>query len=56
MTPDEVHQYNRDHAVGGISYEAVVKDDTLIAIRTWLEKWLSVAYEMGFNNAKKGEL
>ena len=56
MTPEEKHEYNKRHAVAGISYPAVASPDAAVAFREWIEKWLSVAYEMGFNNAKKGEL
>ena len=56
MTPEEMHDYNKSHAIGPISYEAVCKDDFIIQMRTWIEKWLDIAYEAGFNNAKKGEL
>lgn len=56
MTPEEEHNYNKSHAIGHISYEAVCKDDFIIQMRTWIEGWLDIAYEAGFNNAKKGEL
>ena len=56
MTVEEVHQYNKSHAISPISYEAVCKDDFIIEMRVWIEKWLAKAYEAGYRNAKKGEL
>ena len=56
MTPEEKHNYNKRHEISHISYVAVGKDDFIIEMRTWIEKWLGMAYEAGFNNAKKGEL
>jgi len=56
MTPEELHSYNKSHAIGHISYEAVGTTDAVIAFREWIEKWLAIAYEAGYNNAKKGEL
>ena len=56
MTPEELHEYNRTHAIGGISYEAVVRDDAVLEFRLWIEEWLRMAYEAGYRNAKKGEL
>ena len=56
MTIEEKHQYNKKHAISPISYKAVATDDAVIAFRVWIEQWLALAYEAGFNNAKKGEL
>ena len=56
MTVEEVHKHNLDWAISPISYEAVCCDDAVIAFRTWIEKYLALAYEAGFRNAKKGEL
>lgn len=56
MTPEEVHSYNKIRAISPISYEAVCKDDFIIEMREWIEKWLALAYEAGYKNAKKGEL
>jgi len=56
MTPEEVHQYNKTHAIHPISYAAVGTTDAIVAFREWIEQWLAAAYEAGFNNAKKGEL
>ena len=56
MTVEEVHKHNLDWAISPISYEAVCCDDAVIAFRTWIEKYLALAYEAGFGNAKKGEL
>lgn len=56
MTPEEVHQYNKSHAIGPISYEAVGTTEAVVAFRAWIKKWLAIAYEAGFNNAKKGKL
>lgn len=56
MTPEEKHNYNRLWAISPISYEAVCKDDFIIEMRSWMEKWLALAYEAGYRNAKKGEL
>lgn len=56
MTPEERHQYNKTHAISPISYIAVGTDNAVVAFREWIEQWLAVAYEAGFNNAKGGEL
>lgn len=56
MTVEEVHNYNKSHAIGPISYQAVCTTDAIIAFREWIEKYLAVAYEAGYYNAKKGEL
>lgn len=56
MTPEEKHNYNRMWAIAGISYEAVCTDDAIIAFRRWIERYLEMAYDAGYNNAKKGEL
>ena len=56
MTPEEVHNHNRQWAVAPISYDAVCTDDAVIAFRTWIEEFLERAYDAGYNNAKKGEL
>ena len=56
MTPEEVHQYNNDHAIAPISFNAVCEMDFIAGLRVWFEKWLALAYEAGFQNAKKGEL
>lgn len=56
MTVEEVHQYNKTHAISPISYNAVCQTDFIIEMRVWIEKWLALAYEAGYNNAKKGEL
>lgn len=56
MTPEEKHNYNRMWSISGISYEAVCTDDAIIAFRTWIERYLEMAYDAGYNNAKKGEL
>ena len=56
MTVEEMHQYNKTHAISPISFEAVCKTDFICEMRVWIEKWLALAYEAGFQNAKKGEL
>lgn len=56
MTPEEVHNHNRQWAIAPISYDAVCTDDAVIAFRTWIEEFLERAYDAGYNNAKKGEL
>lgn len=56
MTREEKHQYNKRHAISPISYKAVCTTDAAVAFREWIEQWLEVAYEAGFNNAKEGEL
>lgn len=56
MTVEELHAYNRTHAVSDISYEAVAKDEAVIEFRKWIRKWLEVAYDAGFRNAKNGEV
>lgn len=56
MTREEKHQYNKTHAISPISHKAVGTTDAVVAFREWIEQWLAVAYEAGFNNAKEGEL
>ena len=56
MTVEEVHNYNKNHAIGHISYDAVCKDDAIIEMRVWIEKYLARAYEAGYRNAKNGEI
>lgn len=56
MTPEEIHNYNRMWAIAPISYSAVCTDDAVIAFRAWIERYLAMAYDAGYNNAKKGEL
>jgi hypothetical protein len=56
MTPEEVHNHNRQWALSPISYEAVCTADAVIAFREWLTKILERAYDAGYQNAKKGEL
>lgn len=56
MTKEEKHQYNKTHAISSISYKAVCTVDAIVAFRGWIEQWLAVAYEAGFNNAKEGNL
>ena len=56
MTQEEMHQYNKTHAIAPISYAAVCSADAVVAFRKWIDQWLAAAYEAGFNNAKKGEL
>ena len=56
LTPEERHNYNRSHAIGGISYAAVGTIDAIVLLRDWMEKWLAIAYDAGYDNAKKGEL
>ena len=56
MTVEEVHQYNKTHAIGPISFNAVCQTDFIIEMRTWIEKYLDAAYEAGYENAKKGEI
>ena len=47
MTPEEIHNHNRQWALSPISYEAVCTDDAVIAFRVWLTKILERAYEAG---------
>ena len=56
MTKEEMHNHNRQWALSGLSYNAVCTDDFIIDLRNWITKWLEMAYEAGYNNAKKGEL
>jgi hypothetical protein len=56
MTPEEVHNHNRQWAIAPISYEAVCTTDAVMAFREWLTNLLEKAYDAGYNNAKKGEL
>ena len=56
MTVEEVHEYNKTHAVSNISFQGVVCVDAVCEMRAWLEKWLDVAYEAGYKAAKEGEL
>jgi len=56
MTKEEMHNHNRQWALSGLSYEAVCTDDFIIDLRNWFTKWLEMAYDAGYNNAKKGEL
>ena len=56
MTEKEIHEYNKSHAVGRISYQAVCTDDFIIRLRGWIEEWLGMAYEAGYKAVKEGEL
>ena len=56
MTPEEMHNHNRQWALSHISYEAVCTDDFIIELRKWIMNYLEMAYDAGYNNAKKGEL
>lgn len=56
MTEKEIHEYNKSHAISHISYPAVCRDDFIIELRGWIEKWLGLAYEAGYKAAKEGKL
>jgi len=56
MTPQEMHEYNKQHAISSISFPAVCKTEFTIQLREWIEGWLALAYEAGFKAAKGGEL
>ena len=56
MTPQEMHEYNKQHAISNISFPAVCQTEFTIQLRTWIEGLLALAYEAGFKAAKGGEL
>lgn len=56
MTSQEMHEYNKSHAIARISYPAVGNDKFIIKMRKWIEEWLSLAYEAGYKAAKEGNL
>ncbi len=56
MTIEEVHNYNRRNAISDISYNAVGKSEAISEMRSWLSKWLALAYEAGYKAAKEGEV
>ncbi len=56
MTTEEVHEYNKTHAIGSLSYDAVVSPDATVEMRRWIELWLGLAYEAGYKAAKEGKL
>lgn len=56
MTTEEVHNYNRRHAVSDISYEAVCTNEKIVEFRKWMTAWLDMAYEAGFKAAKEGKI
>ena len=55
MTPEELHDHNRQNAVHEISYQAVCTNDAIIEFRRWIAGWLDKAYEAGFKAAKEGK-
>ena len=56
MTTEEVHEYNKKHAISSISYPAVASTDAAVEMRRWIELWLGLAYEAGYKAAKEGKL
>ena len=56
MTIEEVHEYNKTHAIASISYPAVASPDAAVEMRRWIEYWLGLAYEAGYKAAKEGKL
>ena len=56
MTVEEVHQYNKTHAIATISYPAVASAEAATEMRRWIEHWLDMAYEAGYRAAKEGKL
>lgn len=56
MTVEEVHAHNRQWKLSNISYEAVAKDESIVAFRAWITKWLELAYDAGYKAAKNGDL
>lgn len=56
MTEQEMHDYNRKHAISPLSFASVCQTEFTIKLRYFMEEWLAKAYEAGYKNAKNGEL
>ena len=56
MTTEEMHEYNKRHAINDLSYWSVCTTDFTIELRKFMTKWLDKAYEAGFKAAKEGQL
>lgn len=56
MTVEEMHEYNKRHAINDLSYWSVCTTAFTIELRKFMTKWLDKAYEAGYKAAKNGEL
>ena len=56
MTEQEMHEYNRKHAISRLSFDSVCQTKFTIKLRYFMEEWLAKAYEAGFKAAKEGQL